>query len=58
MAVFVGDLDFLRLPVEVSLGTGLRKRIELLRLEELTSISVRDRFSFPIGAGDGDVLND
>ncbi len=32
MAVLVDDLEFLRAPIEVSLGTGMRKRTELLQL--------------------------
>ena len=39
------DLEFVRFPIEVSLGTGLRKRIESLVLERVnTSISVLDRY--------------
>jgi integrase len=32
MEVLVDDLEFLRAPIEVSLGTGMRKRTELLQL--------------------------
>lgn len=32
-AVLIGDLEFLRAPLYVSLGTGLRKNVELLKLK-------------------------
>lgn len=54
-AVLKGDLEFLRLPIEVSLGTGMRKRIELLRLKgEHINFGVRPIF-FPIRGGDVEV---
>lgn len=54
-AVLVGDLGFLRLPIEVSLGTGLRKNIELLRLRgDHLNFSSRPVF-FPIRGGDVEV---
>jgi len=49
------DLEFLRLPIEVSLGTGLRKRIELLRLKgEHINFSARSVFH-PIVGGDVEI---
>jgi integrase len=54
-AVLKGDLEYLRLPIEVSLGTGMRKRIELLRLKgEHLNFGVRPVF-FPIRGGDVEV---
>ena len=54
-AVLGGDLDFLRLPIEVSLGTGLRKRIELLRLRgDHINFSVRSVF-YPVNGGDVEI---
>jgi integrase len=54
-AVLEGDLEFLRLPIEVSLGTGLRKRIELLRLKgEHINFGARPVF-FPIRGGDVEI---
>lgn len=54
-AVLEGDLEFLRLPIEVSLGTGLRKRIELLRLRgEHINFGARPVF-FPIRGGDVEI---
>jgi integrase len=54
-AVLKGDLEFLRLPIEVSLGTGMRKRIELLRLKgEHINFGVRPIF-FKIRGGDVEV---
>jgi integrase len=53
--VLEGDLEFLRLPIEVSLGTGLRKRIELLRLRgEHINFGARPVF-FPIRGGDVEI---
>ncbi len=54
-AVLRDDLEFLRLPIEVSLGTGMRKRIELLRLKgEHINFGVRPIF-FPVRGGDVEV---
>lgn len=54
-AVLEGDLGFLRLPIEVSLGTGLRKRIELLSLRgEHINFGARPVFC-PIRGGDVEI---
>ncbi len=54
-AVLKGDLEFLQLPIEVSLGTGMRKRIELLRLKgEHINFGARPIF-FPIRGGDVEI---
>ena len=54
-SVLRDDLEFLRLPIEVSLGTGMRKRIELLRLKgEHINFGVRPIF-FPVRGGDVEV---
>lgn len=53
--VLADDLEFLRLPIEVSLGTGLRKRIELLRLKgEHINFGARSVF-YPIVGGDVEI---
>jgi len=53
--VLKDDLEFLRLPIEVSLGTGMRKRIELLRLKgEHVNFGVRPVF-YPVRGGDVEV---
>jgi hypothetical protein len=33
MEVLIDDLAYLRVPIEISLGTGLRKHTELLKLK-------------------------